>query len=133
MHAHTPEFFEGQCIKATTGVMPDPTKVGDNAEFPCDITEPACQASTAQFAPFAKRLPQVGVRGGIHLKHDSDPKSAAARVYDTYRNLIQGHLDPWGRGQMHHACNTSHASVRPSAGAHACSSVPAPAQMMLHA
>ena len=105
MHAHTPEYFEAQCVKAKTGVMPDPTKVGDNAEIPCDITEPACQASTAQFAPFAKRLPQVGVRGGLNLKHDRDPKSAAARVYDTYRDLIQGHLDPWGRGQMDHACN----------------------------
>ena len=110
MHAHPPEYFEAQCIKATTGVMPDPTKVGDNAEQEaCDITTPACQASTAQFAPFAKRLPQVGVRGGIHLKHADDPTSkptsAAARVHDTYRDFIQGHLDNNGRAQSAHACN----------------------------
>ena len=98
MHAHTPEYFEAQCVKAKTGVMPDPTKVGDNAEQEaCDITTPECQASTAQFAPFAKRLPQVGVRGGIRLKHDNTPTSAAARVYDTYRNFTQ-----WDHG---HACN----------------------------
>ena len=111
MHAHAPEFFEAHCIKATTGVMPDPTKVGDNAEQEawCDITTPACQASTAQFAPFAKRLPQVGVRGGIRLKHADDPTSkptsAAARVFDTYRDFIQGHLDNYGRAQSAHACN----------------------------
>jgi hypothetical protein len=107
MQAHTPDFFEAQCLKATTGMLPDPTKVGDNAEQggSCDIATPACQASTAQFAPFAKWLPEVGVRGGISLKHDNDPKSAAARVFDTYRNFIQGRLDPGGAAQMGHACN----------------------------
>lgn len=107
MQSHTPDFFEAQCLKATTGVLPDPTKVGDNAEQggSCDIATPACQASTAQFAPFAKWLPEVGVRGGISLKHDNDPKSAAARVFDTYRNFIQGRLDPGGAAQMGHACN----------------------------
>ena len=100
MHAHPPEYFEAQCIKATTGVMPDPTKVGDNAEQEaCDITTPACQASTAQFAPFAKRLPQVGVRGTIRLKHTDAPTSAAARVCDTYRDFIQGHIGPYSMGQ----------------------------------
>ena len=34
----------------------------------------------------------------IGLKHD--PTSAAARVFDTYRNFIQGHEDAWD-----HACN----------------------------
>jgi len=56
MHAHTPEYFEGQCIKATTGVMPDPTKVGDNAEFPCDITEP----ERAKPRPRSSRLSRRG-------------------------------------------------------------------------
>jgi len=99
MHAHGPAYFEAQCIKATTGETPDPNKVGDNAEQggSCNIATPACQASTAQFAPFAKRLPQVGVRGGIRLKHDNTPTSAAARVYDTYRNFQQ-----WDHS---HACN----------------------------
>ena len=93
MHAHTPKYFEAQCFKATTGVAPDPAKVGDAAEQGdyCDIVTPACQASTAQFAPFAKWLPEVGVRGGVNLKHDNDPKSAAARVFDTYKHFVYGH------------------------------------------
>jgi len=92
--AHTPPYFEAQCVKATTGVRPDPTKVGDGAERGaswCNIATPACQASTAQFAPFAKWLPTVGVRGGIGLKHDTAPKSAAARVFDTYKHFVYGH------------------------------------------
>jgi len=104
-HAHAPPFFEAQCDKATTGVLPDPAEVGDAAEALCDIATPECQASTAQFAPFAKWLPTVGVRGGIGLKHDTAPKSAAARVFDTYRNCIQGHLDDRGIGDSGHACN----------------------------
>lgn len=94
MDAHTPPYFEAQCVKATAGVWPDPTKVGDDAEREaswCNIATPACQASTAQFAPFAKWLPQTGVRGGISLKHDNDPKSAAARVFDTYKHFVYGH------------------------------------------
>ena len=105
MQPHNPLFFEAQCTKDTTGVLPDPTKVGDAAEELCDITTPACQASTAQFAPFAKWLPQVGVRGGVCLKHDIDPKSAAARVFDSYRNSIQGHAGAQGVGPSGHACN----------------------------
>ena len=93
--AHTPPYFEAQCVKATTGVRPDPTKVGDGAERGaswCNIATPACQASTAQFAPFAKWLPQTGVRGGISLlNHDNSPESAVARVFDTYKHFVYGH------------------------------------------
>ena len=93
--AHTPPYFEAQCVKATTGEWPDPTKVGDGAPREaswCNIATPACQASTAQFAPFAKWLPQTGVRGGISLlNHHKSPKSAVARVFDRYKHFVHGH------------------------------------------
>ena len=119
MHPHRPDYFKTQCKKATSDVRPDLAAMGDAAEKGtlCNIATPECQASTAQFAPFAKWLPQVGVRGGIGLKHDNDPKSAAARIFDTHRHFVLGHGgDPsFGEGELsqqvdnydhgEHACN----------------------------
>ena len=88
MHAHDSKYFEGQCIKQTAGVSPDPAKYGDAVEQFCDITKEPCQASSPAYNVVRKHAPNVAVADGIQLKHDTCSWSEPARIFNSYRDLL---------------------------------------------
>ena len=58
-HPHNAQWFDAQCRKQKDGTPPDPTKVGDRVEHPCDIASEECRSSSTLFKTVHSMLPNV--------------------------------------------------------------------------
>ena len=102
--SHDPAYFDAHCEFARGGEMPDPSKVGDRVETPCDPMEPSCQP--AMLSTIQKYLPDVGVRGGLALhRNDGDSNnSTLVRIAKSYEADLLPKPDGHP-GLSAHACN----------------------------
>ena len=100
---HDPAYFDAHCEFERGGPMPDPSKVGDTVEAPCDPAVPSCHP--AMLWTILKYLPGVGVRGGLSLhRNKGNNNSTLVRIAKSYEADLLPKPDGHP-GLSAHACN----------------------------